>query len=92
MNKIKNNYISEVTSFLYNPDGELLFTINSNLKLNDVRIQIKEQKLEGYYLKYKKDEGDLYKISINPNGQLSSWPEGFYDLFDKQLDKLLDLN
>ena len=88
---IKNNDIKEEICFLYDNNDNFLFQIDSNLKLNDVRIQIKDQKLDGYYVEYQ-EEGKYCNttIYISPEGRLNHWPEGFYRLFDEQLDRLLD--
>ncbi len=60
--------------------------ITNQLQLNDVRLQIKEQQLEGYYIKYK----DI-TIRINKYGELSEWPAGFYDKATKQLNELFGI-
>lgn len=51
---------------------------------NDLRIQCKENKASGYYMMFYDR-----KIEIGPNGKFDSWPNGFYDLYETQLRKLI---
>jgi hypothetical protein len=74
---------------LYSPKDELIEHVDY-FQFNDVRIQIKEQHLEGYYVLFNKDGQDR-KIMITPDGGTDSYPSGFYSLIDDQLDRLLDL-
>jgi len=83
---IRVNKIIEHTSKLYDPNGKFIGEITSHLELNDIRIQIKENKVDGYYIMWKDD----YRIFIDKYGRLDEWPKGFYDLFDDQLDALID--
>lgn len=54
MKEIKiNNNIEEDHVPLYNPEGKLVGIIENELAFNDVRIQIMENKLRGYYIVYK---------------------------------------
>lgn len=46
---IKINAIIEPVCPLFNPEGCWIGDITSELQLNDVRLQIKKAKLEGYY-------------------------------------------
>jgi len=71
------------TCELFDPYGVKVGTIRSEYSLNDVRIQINEQQLEGYYIVWK---GQV--LNISKHGSLSQWPEGFYDLIENQLSKL----
>jgi predicted ATPase len=85
MIKINNN-LKEESCFLYGPNNVLIGEIKNYFAFNDVRIQIREQKLSGYYIDFKNE-----RIFINQHGKLDYWPKGLFDLFDKQLDKLLNL-
>lgn len=49
----------------------------------DVRIQIKEKNLSGYYIEVENE-----KFPINPDGTLDVWPKSF-DLRDLQLRLLI---
>ena len=82
---VKINEIKETTAKLYK-DKELVGEITSYLQLQDIRIQIKEAKAEGYFI----DWND-HRINIDKNGLLSDWPLGFFDIVDDQLDTLLGL-
>ena len=80
---IKINDIKQVMCFLYSPDDEFIGTIESEYSWNDVRIQIMEQKLSGYYVMFNE-----HKIEIDSDGRCETWPDGFYDITEKQLEKL----
>jgi hypothetical protein len=59
---------------LYSPSGEALGTIENELQLNDIQIQICRENATGYYIIWK-DE----KINISPNGEFSCFPENWCD-------------
>lgn len=82
---VKINKFTETKCFLHN-DEQFIGEINSYLELTDVRIQIMEQKLEGYYIYW---HAQKRVIPIDSRGNLCEWPKGFYDLYDKQLEKLI---
>jgi hypothetical protein len=63
----------------------LVGQITSFLQLQNVRIQIKKEKLSGYFIAW-----DGWIININNEGKLDRWPAGFYDLMDHQLNYLVD--
>jgi predicted ATPase len=85
MTEIKINKVEEPTCSLYDPNDNLIGEINSTLVLNDVRIQIKNNKVSGYYIMWKG-----ITIRIDKIGNLKEWPKGFYDILDDQLMDLLD--
>lgn len=80
---IKRNPQPRCVSKLYSPEGEYLFTIYNEWQLNDVRLQIAKQNLEGYYLIWKKE-----RININKWGDCDNWHKGFYDLKFNQILEL----
>lgn len=80
---IKVNKITPQTVELFNPQDESMGFINE-YEFNDVRIQIKEQQAEGYYCMFNGERFD-----INKDGRSQDWFEGFFDLLDKQMSKLL---
>lgn len=59
---------------LYSPSGEDLGTIENELQLFDIQIQICREDAVGYYILWKDQ-----KISINTNGDFSAWPENWCD-------------
>lgn len=69
---------------LYGPDDNMMGTLFNEYELNHVRIQVVKNKLEGYYIKWKE-----YKINILLDGELSEWPDGLYDMNEKQFVELL---
>lgn len=81
--EIKVNKHIEPTCLLYDADNNYVGTINSELELLDVRCQIKENQIPGYYLMYSS------KINIDKNGNLSNAPDGFYDERIEYLAKLV---
>lgn len=91
MEPIKINEIEETTCKLYNPENKLIGEIKSFLQLGDVRIQIMQNELSGYYIIWKEGTEEAIQIYIDKLGNLDHWPIGFYDDFDNQLDKLLGL-
>lgn len=71
---------------LYNSQDELIGTLYNEYELNYVRIQIGQQKREGYYVMWKGQ-----KIPIESNGKIKDWPVGFYDLKEQQLAELFKI-
>lgn len=85
MKEIKiNNNIQEDHVPLYNSEGKLVGIIKNELAFNDVRIQIGENKLRGYYIVYK---GQVCRIGVN--GDLDPWPNNLYNTYLDQLSKIL---
>ena len=71
-------------------DGTTLIgRIETVEQLNDVRIQIKEQALKGYYMIWTNKDGKTFQILINKFGTLDHWWPGFFDITDYQLQRLL---
>ena len=83
---VKINKIKEPVCSLFNSKDEKIGDIKSFLQLQDIRVQILEKNLEGYYLIFNKQV-----IKINKDGLLSSWPINFYDHNDIMTDKLLKI-
>jgi hypothetical protein len=80
---ISINKITPQTVELFNPQNESMGFINE-FEFNDIRIQIKKQCVEGYYCLF---QG--IKCEIDRNGKVKKWPDGFFDLHEKQLMELL---
>lgn len=59
---------------LYSPVGELIGTLNNDIEVTHIQLQIAQQGLEGYYLIWKDK-----KITLNRRGELDQWPVGMYD-------------
>ncbi len=80
--KIVNNKLPpEKVRIAYIKDGITadLFEVDY-FNFNDVRIQIKQNKLTDYYVKFE----DKY-ILIHPNGGIADWPKNMFRLLDDQL-------
>ena len=80
---IQINRITPQVVELFNPNDESMGFINL-FEFNDIRIQIKKQSVEGYYCLFQN-----IKCEIDKNGKLKRWPNGFFDLFEKQLMQLI---
>lgn len=76
--------IKDIPCDLYNEQGEHIGAITTELQLYDVRLQIKEKALTGYYIIFQNK-----RILINKDGSIDYWPDGFFDKLQNKLDKLL---
>jgi hypothetical protein len=65
-----NNIPVEPTITIRNPDGSELITTNNPTTLQYIRLQIKQQKLEGYTILTRENR----VIEIKPNGKLKDFP------------------
>lgn len=90
-----NDIFDNCVAFLFDPNDNYVGTINSNIQLDDVRIQIKREKVSGYYLKFPKDFDDGEKhyetVEISDEGLFDHYPKDFFNLNDMQLEDLLGL-
>ena len=82
---IKLKKLELETVEVFDPNGKSLGFANY-FEFTDLRIQIKEQKLNGYFIVYDNNE----HLILN-NGKVVDYPNGLFNLIDEQLDKLLDL-
>lgn len=78
----KPEIVPQTVEVLY-PDGSSMGFLNE-YELNEVRLQINKNHLEGYSVKFQDQI-----IPIDKNGWLQSWPSGFFDLIEKQLSQLI---
>ena len=65
-----NDIPVEPTITILNPDGSELITTNNPTTLQYIRLQIKQQKLEGYTILTRENR----VIEIKPNGKLKDFP------------------
>lgn len=68
---------------VYNPENGLVIKTNEDVLFDYIRVQIAENRLEGYYVIFNER-----RIPIYPDGRLSEWPEGLGDTFEKQLVRI----
>lgn len=77
---------------------QILVETHSDHFLNGVRVATKENLIDSneikihYFSRIIEDEGTVAKsqeIQINKNGKIDKWPQGFFDEWDAQLEKLL---
>jgi hypothetical protein len=76
------NKIEPQTVEVWNKDG--FFARVNQYEFNDIRIQIKNNKVEEFYIFF-----DNQKFYINKDGRVANWPIGLFDLFADQLTELL---
>lgn len=79
---INNNIPQEVVQ-LYDNNDNFIGNIENELAFNDVRIQIKNKKLSGYYIVFENE-----KYEIDRYGRLRVWPP-IYETYENQLSELL---
>ena len=79
---INNNILQEVVQ-LYDNKDNFIGNIENELAFNDVRIQIKNKKLSGYYIVF---ENEKYEIDMY--GALKECPN-IYETHTNQLCELL---
>lgn len=77
-------------------DVQIIVETHSDHLLNGVRIAVKRSKISADKVKlhhFRRDidagECSAESPSILPDGQLSNWPTGFFDQWDRDLDELL---
>jgi len=83
---IKKREIIPQTVEIFDPENKSLGMFNE-YEFNDLRIQIKKENIEGYYVKFNE-----HKINICPNGKVEKWPSGFFDLQERQFSELFKLD
>lgn len=76
---IKNFEIS-----IHYPNDELLIYTDNTLVFNDIRLQIKNKKLTGFYVIFNDK-----KYEINSDGTINNWPKGLFDIEIHQLANLI---
>ena len=79
MNSIKIHEIKESVCNLYDPKDQLIGVLTSECQFNDIRIQLMEQNLDGYYVIWNNGKNDV-RIDINRFGRVDNWPEDFYNI------------
>lgn len=84
MIEIRN--IEDIPVKLCDPEGNCIGIIKTQLQFLDIRCQILNEKLEGYYIIFNEEV-----IMIDYNGRLDSFPKGLFDTMDKFLDILIRL-
>jgi len=76
---------------------QVIIETHSDHFLNGIRVAIKESCIENNDVKiyyFSKDKSELNKtnvqeIQVDSNGKINTWPEGFFDEWEIQLEKLL---
>ncbi|MEU8271954.1 DUF3696 domain-containing protein [Sphaerisporangium sp. NPDC049002] len=76
--------------------AQLVVETHSDHILNGVRLAVKRGQLSAedvrlhYFQRNADGVIDIVSPSIGPDGMLSQWPPGFFDEWDRSLDRLLD--
>lgn len=71
---------------IFSPDNSLLCETENDLVFNDIRIQIMDKKLSGYYIEFNGERTD-----IKPDGTLDIWPKELFDISTNQLNYLFGI-
>jgi predicted ATPase len=66
--------------------------ITDQYQLNDIRIQVGKNQIEGVYFLFDIGNGVIHQINLDKYGQPDTWPNGFFDLMEYQLFEILDMN
>lgn len=85
---LKINNVVDTTVAVYH-NNKLIGTIDTQYQLNDIRLQVKNQKLSGVYFLFVRPDDVVERIDCDSNGNLSKWPKGFFDVIEKQLCELV---
>lgn len=81
---IKINRIEPQEVMVFKPNDELLGSVNQ-YELNDLCIQIKANKIKGYYIAF-----NGHRLDIDEHGRIITLGViGFFDLFEEQLSKIM---
>lgn len=80
--------IEPPTCKMYDPNHNFLGVVNE-YEFFDIRVQIKEQQLEGYYAIFTLDSDHDYHLSIDKDGRSNDWTKGTFDMIDNYLMKLI---
>lgn len=76
------NKIEPQTVEVFTPADRSLGFVNE-YEFNDLRIQIAENKLSGYYVMFEDQ-----KLMIEPDGKMKDWSNGLFDLMLIQMSKM----
>ena len=66
------NEIKEKPAKVFHNDT-FLGTIDTQYQLNDIRLQVSKNKIEGIYFLFLREDGVEERIDCNKNGQLDAW-------------------
>lgn len=71
-----------------NDSEDIEMSIGNFLVLEEIRARVAENKIDCNKIQFKFAPTQEI-IKINEKGRLSHWPDGFCDIFDKILDRIL---
>lgn len=72
---------------IYDGDKKLVCTINREEELDYIRIQIKNNKLDGWFLEF---EGNIY--DIKSDGSIPKWSPKLFEVYHFCVHKLFGFN
>ena len=87
MIRIKENLKEPTVDIWYSPEegkNEYVGKCTNNVQFTDLRVQIKQEQVEGYSVYYKGQQ-----IKINRRGKLEDYPAGLYDQVTDLLIQLI---
>jgi hypothetical protein len=79
---IQYNKIEPQTVEIWNSDG--FFARVNEYEFNDIRIQIKKEQAEGFYVML-----DDRRYYIDKGGKVVDWPVGLFNTINDQLTELI---
>jgi hypothetical protein len=71
--------------------NQVIIATNSDHILNGIRVAVKEGVLDCSLVTiyYFDTEGVMHTPKIDKDGRIDKWPEGFFDTWDKALERLI---
>ncbi|MNZ50895.1 DUF3696 domain-containing protein [Aeromonas sp. XH] len=88
--------LARLISLVASQGVQIIIETHSDHILNSIRVCTKEgiiskEKSKIYFFQHNQNSLSSFatEISINSDGSVTSWPSGFFDEWDNQLDKLL---
>ena len=91
--------IGELLALAASCGVQIIVETHSDHVLNGIRLavhdkQIKPEDVQLHYFQKKEQDGiavsEVISLNIDKNGRIDSWPDGFFDEWDKSLEALLE--
>ncbi|MCF6345246.1 MAG: DUF3696 domain-containing protein [Thiomicrorhabdus sp.] len=91
--------IAKLISIAAHNDVQIIIETHSDHFLNGIRQSVKSKLIDAdnvcvYFLSRNIDSSEhsvqVEKVAIEPSGRIEYWPEGFFDEWEKSLNKLIE--
>jgi hypothetical protein len=79
--------ITPPVCYLYSPEREYLSVLNE-YQFHDIRVQIKQKKLDGYYCLFRTSKG-VHRLDIDSDGRSNDWNDDTFQQISNSLIELL---